>query len=119
MNSRNSTPAGGASTSSDPVLYSRFWIAHTHLMDVWESTPRMAFLSPEPGSGKTRALEVTELLVPRPVSAVNATPAYLVRKISDKEGTPTILSDEIDRRAQSINATSADLGSSHRGCCPC
>ena len=42
------------------------WIAHAHLMDVWDSTPRIAFLSPEPGSGKTRALEVTELLVPNP-----------------------------------------------------
>lgn len=72
------------------------WIAHTHLMDAWESTPRLAFLSPEPGSGKTRALEVTELLVPRPVPAVNATPAYLFRKVSDKDGAPTILYDEID-----------------------
>jgi hypothetical protein len=24
------------------------WIAHTHAMDAWESTPRIAFLSPEP-----------------------------------------------------------------------
>jgi hypothetical protein len=72
------------------------WVAHAHLMDVWDSTPRLAFLSPEPGSGKTRALEVTELLVPRPIAAVNATPAYLFRKVSDKAGTPTILFDEID-----------------------
>jgi hypothetical protein len=72
------------------------WIAHTHIMDAWESTPRLAFLSPEPSSGKTRALEVTELLVPRPVAAVNATPAYLFRRVSDKEGAPTILYDEID-----------------------
>ena len=35
-------------------------------MDEWESTPRLAFLSPEPGSGKTRALEISETLVPRP-----------------------------------------------------
>jgi hypothetical protein len=35
------------------------WIAHTWLMECWESTPRFAFLSPEPGSGKSRALEVT------------------------------------------------------------
>ena len=62
------------------------WIAHTHLMDCWESTPRIAFLSPEPGSGKTRALEVTEPLVPRPVHAVNTTPAYLFRKVSDPDG---------------------------------
>lgn len=72
------------------------WIAHAHLMDCWESTPRLAFLSPEPGSGKTRALEVTETLVPRPVEAVNATSAYLFRKVSDPAGLPTILFDEID-----------------------
>ncbi len=72
------------------------WIAHTHLMAAWESTPRIAFLSPEPGSGKSRALEVTELLVPRAIHAINATPAYLFRKVSDEAGPPTILFDEID-----------------------
>ena len=58
------------------------WIAHTWLMDCWDSTPRMAFLSPEPGSGKSRALEVTEPLVPRPVHAVNTSPAYLLDRKS-------------------------------------
>ena len=72
------------------------WILHTHLMDVWESTPRIAFLSPEPSSGKTRSLEVTELLVPNPVEAVNVTPAYLFRKVGDDGEKPTILFDEID-----------------------
>ena len=73
------------------------WIAHCHLMDAWDSTPRIAFLSPEPGSGKTRALEVSELLVPNPVEAVNVTPAYLFRKIgAADEESPTILYDEID-----------------------
>ena len=55
------------------------WIAHAFFMDHWDSTPRLAFLSPEPGSGKSRALEVTALLVPRPVETVNATPAYGLR----------------------------------------
>jgi len=72
------------------------WIGHSWFMDTWESTPRIAFLSPEPSSGKSRALEVTEPLVPRPVHAVNTTPAYLFRKVSDKAGPPTILYDEID-----------------------
>lgn len=72
------------------------WIFHTYFMDDWESTPRIAFLSPEPASGKSRALEVTEPLVPRPVHAVNASPAYLFRKVSDPDGAPTILFDEID-----------------------
>lgn len=72
------------------------WIAHTHLMDAWDSTPRLAVLSPEPGSGKSRVLEVTELLVPRAVESVNVTPAYLFRKVGDEAGRPTILYDEID-----------------------
>ena len=72
------------------------WVAHTHVMGAWESTARLAALSPEKGSGKTRLLEVTELLVPRPIHAVNATPAYLFRKVSDPAGPPTILYDEID-----------------------
>src|SRR3954452_24528314 len=72
------------------------WVMHTHLMDAWESTPRIAFLSPEPGSGKTRALEVSELLVPSPVEAVNVTPAYLFRKVGSDQGRPTVLYDEID-----------------------
>ena len=72
------------------------WVAHTHLMEVWESTPRLAFLSPEPGSGKTRALELTETLVPRPIEAINVSSAYFFRKISDPNGMPTMLHDEID-----------------------
>src|SRR6516162_2150253 len=72
------------------------WIAHAHLMDAWESTLRLAFLSPEPASGKTRALEITELLVPNPVCAVNVSPAYLFRKVGSENGRPTILFDEID-----------------------
>jgi hypothetical protein len=71
------------------------WIVHSHLMEKWDSTPRLAFLSPEPECGKTRALEVTELLVPNPVSAVNVTPAYLFRKVGDESGA-TVLFDEID-----------------------
>lgn len=72
------------------------WIVHTHAMDAWESTPRIAFLSPEPGSGKSRALEVSELLVPNPINAVNVSVAYLFRKVGDKDGRPTILYDEVD-----------------------
>lgn len=56
----------------------------------------MAFLSPEPSSGKTRALEITELLVPRPLMAVNMSSAALFRKVGSEEGLPTICFDEID-----------------------
>lgn len=71
------------------------WVAHAHVLDAFETTPRLAFLSPEPGSGKTRALEIVELLVPRPVLTVNASPAYLIRRVADEQR-PTVLFDEID-----------------------
>jgi len=79
----------------------------------------MAFLSPEPASGKTRALEVTNLLVPRPVEAVNVSPAYLFRKVDgDDDGTPTILFDEVDTvfgpRAKEHEDVRAFLNAGHR-----
>jgi hypothetical protein len=87
-------------------------------MDLWGSTPRIAFLSPEPDSGKTRALEVTALLVPRPVHAFSASPAYLIRRVSDEEGPPTILYDEIDTvfgpRARGNDDIRAMLNAGHR-----
>jgi hypothetical protein len=72
------------------------WDAHAHLVDCFDSTPRLAFLSPEPGSGKSRALEIVETLVPQPMVAVNASAAALFRSVSGDEGRPTILFDEID-----------------------
>ena len=86
-------------------------IAHTWLMDSWDSTPRIAFLTPEPGSGKSRALEVTEPLVPRPVHAVNTTPAYLFRKVSDAEARPqssTTRSTPCSGRERKTTRTSAE-----------
>ena len=82
--------------SAHAAVAHALWVVHTHLMDAWESTPRIAFLSPEPGSGKSRALEACELLVPRPVNAVNVSVAYLFRKVGDEAGRPTILYDEVD-----------------------
>ncbi|RBM05649.1 DUF3631 domain-containing protein [Streptomyces sp. PT12] len=72
------------------------WDAHAHLLDCFDSTPRLAFLSPEPGSGKTRGLEVISTLVPHPMHAVNASPAALFRAVADQAGRPVVLFDEID-----------------------
>lgn len=82
--------------SEDAAVAHTLWIAHCHAVEVFENTPRIAFLSPEPGSGKSRALELTEALVPRPVLSVNASTAYIFRKISDDAGLPTLLLDEVD-----------------------
>jgi excisionase family DNA binding protein len=52
---------------------------------------------PEKGSGKTRTLEVLELLVPRPHHTVNMSAAVLFRLVGDTEaGTVTLLMDEAD-----------------------
>ena len=94
------------------------WTAHTHCLDAFEATPRLAALSPEPASGKTRLLEVTALFVPRPVEAVSVTPAYLFRKVSDEAGRPTILYDEIDTvfgpKAKDNEEIRAMLNAGHR-----
>ncbi len=82
--------------SDDALTAATLWAAHTHALQAFECTPRIAFLSPEPGSGKTRALEILELLVLRPLLTVNVTPAYLFRKVADEAGPPTLLYDEID-----------------------
>jgi hypothetical protein len=70
------------------------WAAHCHAPDSFESTPRVALLSPEPGSGKTRTLEVLELLTPRPMHALNASTAAIFRSI--EKDRPTLLIDECD-----------------------
>jgi hypothetical protein len=72
------------------------WCAHTHLLEAFDSTPRGAFLSAFPGSGKTRALEVTGPLVCRLVSTVNPSANYLFRKAGDVAGPSTVCFDEID-----------------------
>src|SRR5215813_7912367 len=94
------------------------WIVHTHLMAAWESTPRLAFLSPEPGSGKTRALEVSELLVANAVVNVNMTPAYLFRRINSDDELPTVLFDEVDALFNGKNQAQEEirglLNSGHR-----
>ncbi|MFG2303488.1 DUF3631 domain-containing protein [Actinacidiphila glaucinigra] len=72
------------------------WDAHAHLLDCFDATPRLAFLSPEPASGKSRALEIVETLVPYPMVAVNASASALFRAVSGLSARPTILFDEID-----------------------
>ncbi len=70
------------------------WAAHAHLVGVGENSPRLALLSPEPASGKTRTLEVLELLVPAPMPSVSASPAAIFRSLAN--GQRTLLFDEVD-----------------------
>ncbi|MFD3512554.1 DUF3631 domain-containing protein [Streptomyces sp. NPDC058657] len=72
------------------------WDAHAHLVDCFETTPRIAFLSPEPASGKSRALEIVETLTPNAVSTESASANALYRLIEGPAGLPTVLFDEVD-----------------------
>jgi hypothetical protein len=54
--------------SAAAAVAATLWAAHTHLVGQFESTPRLALLSPEKQCGKSRTLELLELLcaAPRP-----------------------------------------------------
>lgn len=70
------------------------WIVHAHAVVAAESTPRLALLSAEKQSGKTRTLEVLELLVPRPMFTSSTSAAALFRAIAAVK--PTVMIDEVD-----------------------
>lgn len=70
------------------------WIAHTHAIDGFECTPYLAITSPEKRSGKTRLLEVIELLVHTAIQTANISDAALFRVIHEQG--PTLLIDEVD-----------------------
>lgn len=71
------------------------WIAHTHLIEAFDTTPRLHIVSAEKRCGKTRLLDVTELLVREPLRLINPSPAALFTLIELKH--PTLLIDEVDR----------------------
>lgn len=70
------------------------WIAHTYIFESGRVTPYAYFTSAEAASGKTTALEVCEVLVPRPLQTMNISDAALFRVIEAE--TPTLLFDEVD-----------------------
>lgn len=70
------------------------WAAHTHFIPRLETTPRLACLSPEPGSGKTRVLEVLDVLSANPLMALDISMAAFFRIVEDRQ--PSILLDEVD-----------------------
>ena len=80
--------------SDEAVTAVALWIAHTWTIEAFETTPRLAVISPELGSGKTRLLEVVELVVREPLFASNISVAVLFRVIDRRQ--PTILLDEAD-----------------------
>ena len=70
------------------------WAAHAHMAEGFHTTPRLMLSSPEAGSGKTRVLEVLDLLVPDPMFCLSASPAAIFRTLATKP--VTLLVDEVD-----------------------
>jgi hypothetical protein len=70
------------------------WTAHTHAMDAADCTAYLHIKSAAGRCGKTRFLEVEELLVANPWKTGRSTTAALIRKIDAKH--PTLLLDESD-----------------------
>jgi hypothetical protein len=80
-----SKPAGAALS---------LFVLHTYAFEAAEQTPYLLLTSPERRSGKTRLLEVLELLVRKPWRVAGASESALFRKL--EQDTPTLLLDEID-----------------------
>jgi hypothetical protein len=70
------------------------WVLHTWAFDASDSTPYIWVHSPEMGSGKTRLLEVLELVAREPWRVVEPSEAVTFRVID--KNCPTLLLDEID-----------------------
>jgi len=70
------------------------WIAHTYAVKAFYVTPRLVLDSAEPGSGKTRVLELLAFLCFRPKMTISTTTAALYRRIADQ--VLTVLMDEAD-----------------------
>jgi len=70
------------------------WAAHAHMVEHFHTTPRLAALSPEPESGKTRLLELLELLTPNSMLIFSPSVAAIFRKLAVEQS--TLLFDEVD-----------------------
>ena len=70
------------------------WVAHTHAVAAATTTPYLNINSAVKQSGKTRLLEVFDLLVAKPWLTGRVTAACLVRKVDHLR--PTLLLDESD-----------------------
>jgi len=83
------------------------WAAHTHALDAFETTPFLAVTSPEKRCGKTRLLDVLELVVARPWRTIMPSEAVLYRKI--EAVSPTLLLDETDAVFDKSNGSTEPL----------
>ena len=84
--------------SEEQTTILALWIATTHVIESFDCLAYIAITSATKRAGKTRLLEVLELVVARPWFTGRVTPAVLVRKVNADQ--PTLLLDETDATFQ-------------------
>jgi hypothetical protein len=87
------------------------WALHTHVFPAWTHSPRLAFLGPVPGCGKTRALSVLGTVVAKPHPTSNITGPGLFRIVQRDH--PTLLLDEVDTYLEGNSELRNVLNSGH------
>lgn len=80
--------------SREQQIVLALWTAHTHAIEAADCTPYLQITSATAEAGKTRLLEVLELLVARPWLTGRTSAAALFRKVDAER--PTLLLDESD-----------------------
>ncbi|AUX78119.1 DUF3631 domain-containing protein [Sinorhizobium fredii] len=88
------------------------WVMHSHAHDAAQHSPILFISSPTKRCGKTNLLSVLQLLVPKPLSAANVTPATVFRSIDLWK--PTLLIDEADTFISEKSELRGVLNSGHR-----
>jgi hypothetical protein len=92
--------------TDEQLLAVALWVLHTYAIDAAQQTPYLSLRSVEKQSGKTRLLEVLELLCPRARMWTHPSEAVTFRSIEAEQ--PTLLLDEID-------AIWSERGNEHEG----
>jgi hypothetical protein len=87
------------------------WVLLTHTADAHNTSPRLAFVSPVYGCGKTTALSMLAGVVNRALPASNVSPAVIFRAIEQYH--PTLLMDEADTYMHGYDEMRGILNSGH------
>ena len=80
--------------TNDQAATVALWVAHTHTIDAFDTTPYLQITSATKRAGKTTLLELLETVVARPWLTGRISAAALVRKVDADR--PTLLLDESD-----------------------
>jgi hypothetical protein len=92
------------------------WVVHTHVVERFLISPRLALRSVTKQCGKTTTLDIIARMVRRPLPTVNTSPAAMFRMIESDQ--PTLLIDEADTFLNDNEELRGVINSGHRqgGC---